>query len=127
MATRRGVLPWYLLMAGVLALIGPRARAQGPTIDTPDIQSPGAGKSPFGRTPGAGGSGPQGPPESVLDGRPGRGAAKGTPPSISPPGFPPAGLFSQQGVARTRDIPAAVIPAAGPLSIPPTEEDPGPP
>ena len=29
-------------------------------------------------------------------------------------------------MARTPDIPAATIPAAGPLSIPPTEEDPGP-
>ena len=38
-----------------------------------------------------------------------------------------AGLFAQQGVAPTPNIPAATIPASGPLAVPPTEEDQGPP
>ena len=37
-----------------------------------------------------------------------------------------ASLFSQGGVARTVDQPAASIPAGGPLGVPITEEDPGP-
>src|SRR5690348_4306037 len=126
MATRRGVIPRLLLTTGLVALGGSAARAQGPTIDTPDIQAPGSGASPFGKTPGAGGAGPQGPPDSLLGGRVGPSTAKGIPTSISSPGLSAAGLFARQGVAPTRDIPAAVIPAAGPLSMPPTEEDPGP-
>jgi outer membrane protein, heavy metal efflux system len=126
MATRRRVLPWFLLVTGAMALSSSTAQAQGPTIDTSDSNSPGGGKSPFGRTPGAGGAGPAPPADSILGGRLGPGAAKGIPTSISNPGMTAASLFSQQGVARTVDIPAANIPAAGPLSMPPTEEDPGP-
>jgi cobalt-zinc-cadmium efflux system outer membrane protein len=126
MATRRRALPWYLLVTGAVALSQSTARAQGPTIDTPDLTSPGSGASPFGKTPGAGGAGPAGPPDSLLGGRAGPSFPKGIPTSISTPGMMAAGLFSQQGVARPADIPAATIPAAGPLAMPPTEEDPGP-
>src|SRR5690348_3213743 len=126
MATGRRVLPWLLLVTGAMALSPSTAQAQAPTIDTPDISSPGSGKSPFGKTPGAGGAGPQGPLDSLLGGRAGPSFPKGIPTSISTPGMMAAGLFSRQGVARPADIPAASIPAAGPLSMPPTEEDPGP-
>lgn len=118
--------PWVWLMAGAVGLVGSTAGAQGPTIDTPDFRSPGSGASPFGKTPGGGGAGPQTGPESLLGGRAGPTTPKGIPTSISTPGMSAAGMFSQQGVARTPDLPAAAIPVAGPLSIPPNEEDQGP-
>src|SRR5579871_1996853 len=100
MATGRRALPWLLLVTGAMALSESTARGQGPTIDTPDITSPGSGQSPFGKTPGAGGAGPQGPPDSLLGGRAGPASAKGIPTSISTPGIMAASLFSRQGVAR---------------------------
>ena len=117
-----------LVITGIVFLCGAQARAQGPTIDTPDLGSPGSGRSPFGKTPGAGGAGPPSGNDSLLGGRPGPTSAKGIPTSISTPGMSfVSGLFSQQGVAPTANTPAAAIPASGPLALPPTEEDPGPP
>ena len=116
------------MIAGVMTLVGSRALAQGPTIDTPSLGSPGSGNSPFGKTPGGGGQGPGGPPDSLLGGRAGPTTPKGIPTSISTPGMSVAsGLFAQQGVAPTENNPSAKIPASGPLALPPTEEDPGPP
>ncbi len=127
MRTGNRGLPWILLTVGILCLDVRGVRAQGPTIDTPNLPSPGGGASPFGRVPGAGGSGTNGIPASLLGGRPGPATPKGISSAISTPGSTGAGLFSQQGVARTADKPAATIPGSGPLSLPPTEEDPGPP
>ncbi len=128
MRTRLRALSRVIVMTGVICLGGAQAWAQGPTIDTPDLGSPGAGTSPFGKTPGAGGSGPQGPPDSLLGGRAGPSSSKGVPTSISTPGMGiPSGLFSRQGVAATANNPSATIPVSGPLSVPPGEENPGPP
>lgn len=128
MSTRLRAIARMMVIAGVVYLGRAQARAQGPTIDTPDLRSPGGGSSPFGRTPGAGGAGPAGPPDSLLGGRPGPASAKGIPTSISTPGMNAASsLFAQQGVFPTANNPAATIPVSGPLSLPPTEENPGPP
>jgi cobalt-zinc-cadmium efflux system outer membrane protein len=128
MNTRLRVLSRTLVIAGVVCLGGAKAWAQGPTINTPDLGSPGSGGSPFGRTPGAGGAGPAGPPDSLLGGRAGPTAPKGGPTSISTPN---AGigtsLFANQGVAPTANNPSASIPNMGTLSIPIEEENPGPP
>ena len=126
MATRCRGFPWFLLVAGALGIWASTARGQAPTIDTPDVAPPGSGGSPFGKTPGAGGQGPPGPPDSLLGGRLGPGAAKGIPTSISNPGMSAAAMFTPSGISRTPNLPPATIPAAGPLSMPPTEEDPGP-
>ncbi len=128
MSTRLRALARLMLIVGVLGLGGDLALAQSPTIDTPDLVSPGSGRSPFGRIPGAGGSGPPSGNDSLLGGRAGPGSAKGISSSISTPGMNIAsGLFSQQGFKPTENTPAAAIPASGPLAVPPTEENPGPP
>ena len=104
-------MPRVLVIVGMLALGTTSARAQGPTIDTPNFSSPGSGSSPFGRTPGAGGAGTQGAPDSLLGGRAGPTSAKGIPTSISTPGmitgFNPSAL---QGVATTPNLPRPRIP-----------------
>ncbi len=121
------VLSRLLVIVGAFGLAGAQVRAQGPTIDIPDFKSPGSGISPFGKSPGSGGAGPASAPDSLLGGRVGPTSPKGIPTSISSPGMSFGGnVTALQGVARTPDLPAATIPAAGPLSIPPTEEDPGP-
>ena len=120
---------WIAVTVGIASLGGSDLRAQAPTIDTPDLGSPGSGRSPFGKVPGAGGSGPGfNNNDSLLGGRPGPASAKGISTSLSTPGmaFGP-NMFAQQGVAPTANTPAATIPASGPLALPPTEEDPGPP
>ena len=128
MATRLWALARNVVTAWVVCLGGVQVWAQGPTIDTPDAESPGSGKSPFGKVPGAGGSGPGSNNDSLLGGRPGPASFKGITSSISNPGMSMgSGLFARQGVAPTAELPAAKIPASGPLSVPPTEEDPGPP
>ena len=128
MATRFQAAVRMAAMAGVVAFLEGRAMAQGPTIDQPDLRAPGSGGSPFGRIPGAGGNTGSGPPDTLLGGRAGPTSAKGIPTSISNPGMSMnAGPFVTQGIAPTADKPAAAIPASGPLSVPPTEEDPGPP
>ena len=127
MISKRRGIPWALTVAGVLSLAGSRADAQGPTIDTPDVGSPGGGNSPFGRTPGAGGQGAPVGNDSLLGGRAGPTAPKGVPTSISNPNSGlGTSLFSRQGVAPTPDQAPATVPAAGALGFPPTEEDPGP-
>ena len=129
MKTRLRATIRIMVIAGFAALADSNARAQGPTIDTPDLKSPGSGSSPFGRTPGGGGQGPGGPPDSLLGGRAGPSSAKGIPTSISNPGSSMGlgGMFGIQGIAPTANTPAATIPASGALSVPPTEENPGPP
>ena len=126
MSTRLRVVARALIFAGMIGLFGTRAMAQGPTIDTPDLSAPGSGSSPFGRTPGAGGAGPAGPPDSLLGGRPGPTTPKGISTSISNPNSGMS-LFANQGVAPTPNNPAATVPVSGPLSLPPGEENPGPP
>jgi cobalt-zinc-cadmium efflux system outer membrane protein len=117
-----------MVITGVVCLGGAQAWAQGPTIDTSTLNSPGGGSSPFGKTPGAGGAGPQGPPDSLLGGRAGPSSAKGIPTSISTPGMGQgSSLFARQGLSPTADNPAASIPNMGTLSIPIDEENPGPP
>ena len=128
MRSRLRALARLMVVAGVVYHGGSQVWAQGPTIDTPDLGSPGSGSSPFGRTPGGGGAGPAGPPDSLLGGRPGPTSFKGITSAISSPGMNlGSSLFAQQGVSPTANLPAASIPASGPLSIPPTEENPGPP
>ncbi len=128
MRTRFRAFPRILVIVGAVGLIGAQARAQGPTIDTPDYTSPGSGLSPFGKSPGSGGAGPASAPDSLLGGRAGPTSPKGIPTSISTPGMAYGGnVTARQGLAATPDLPAATIPAAGPLSVPPTEEAPGPP
>jgi outer membrane protein, heavy metal efflux system len=127
MRTRLRAFAHMTVLAGVVGLGGDLALAQSPTIDTPDVVSPGSGRSPFGKTPGAGGSGPPSGNDSLLGGRAGPGSAKGISTSISTPGMSVAsGLFSQQGFKPIENTPAAAIPASGPLAVPPTEENPGP-
>ena len=119
-----------LVLLGIMSLVGPEASGQGPTIDPPELSSPGGGNSAFGRSPGTGGSGPSNSPEdTILGGRAGPTTPKGVPSSISTPGQQRSGfnVTAQPGLAPTLDQPPASIPAAGPLALPPTEEDPGPP
>jgi outer membrane protein, heavy metal efflux system len=127
MSTRYRASVRIALIAGVVTLGGARARAQGPTINTPTLGSPGAGGSLLGNAPGSGGAG-AGPPASILGGRPGASTAKGIPTTISSSSsVVMRSSLSLQGVAPTANNPSATIPVSGPLSLPPTEEDPGPP
>jgi outer membrane protein, heavy metal efflux system len=127
MNTRLRAFAWIAVIAGIISHGGIPAWAQGPTIDTSSLGSPGSGSSPFGKTPGGGGAGPPSGNDSLLGGRPGPTSAKGIPTSISTPGMAMgSSLFAQQGVAPTANTPAATIPASGPLAVPPTEENPGP-
>lgn len=124
------VRPGILTLLGVLALGGSWARAQGPTIDPPDLISPGGGNSTLGRAPGSGGAGPsQGPDDTILGGRAGPTTPKGVTSGISTPGQVRSGfgLTGQQGLRATPELAPAAIPAGGALAIPATEEDPGPP
>jgi cobalt-zinc-cadmium efflux system outer membrane protein len=128
MSTRIRAMARSMVIAGAVCFGGVQARAQGPTIDTSSLGSPGSGVSPFGRTPGAGGSGGAPQSESLLGGRAGPTTPKGISTAISNPGMGfGSRLFAQQGVAPTANNPAASIPVSGPLGLPPTEEDPGPP
>ena len=125
----RRVIPGALVLFGVLTLGGPRAKGQGPTIDTPDT-SPGGGISALGQSPGSGGSGASSNAnDSILGGRPGPTTPKGINTSISTPGQGRAGniMDQQSGFRATPDQAPATIPAAGPLALPPGEEDPGSP
>ena len=127
MKTRFRATIRIVVAAWIVILANAGAWAQGPTIDTPDLGSPGSGASPFGRTPGGGGAGPAGAPDSLLGGRAGPSSSKGVSTAISTPGMTMgSSLFAQQGVAPTANNPSAKIPASGALGLPPTEEDPGP-
>ena len=124
------VSPGVLILLGVLTLTTASAWGQGPTIDTPDLLSPGGGNSALGRSPGSGGSGSaNGPDDTLLGGRAGPTTPKGINTSISTPGQQRStfNVTERQGLAATPDQAPATIPAAGPLALPPTEEDPGPP
>ena len=124
------VAPGVLVVLGVLSLLGPSASGQGPTIDPPDLIIPGGGDSTLGRSPGSGGSGPSnGPEDTILGGRVGPTTPKGVSSSISTPGQQRSGfnVSGQPGLAPTLDRAPATIPVAGLLSLPPTDEDPGPP
>jgi len=128
MSTRTRTLVRIGLIAGVVTLGGARAWAQGPTINTPTLGSPGAGGSLLGDAPGSGGAGPAKPQTSLIGGRPGASSAKGISSAISSTNASAMrSLLPLQGVAPTVNNPSATIPASGPLSLPPTEEDPGPP
>ncbi len=123
------VIARAMVLFGVLILGGSWARGQGPTIDTPDLSSPGGGRSSLGQAPGSGGTAAgNNAPDSLLGGRPGPTTPKGIPTSISNPGQQSGmSINSQQGVRATPDQSPATIPVAGPLALPPTEENPGPP
>jgi len=89
------VVAGAMVLFGVLTLGGSRAKAQGPTIDTPDLTSPGGGSSSLGQAPGSGGAGPaSNANDSLLGGRPGpppppsRWGGGGRAPR-RPRGFPP--------------------------------------
>ena len=128
MRTRHRALARIAVVAGVVSLGGAQVRAQGPTINTASPGNPGSGSSPFGKTPGAGGGGTPSGNNSLLGGRAGPTTPKGISTSISRPNSAMGtSLFAQRGVAPTENTPAATIPASGPLGVPPTEEDPGPP
>jgi cobalt-zinc-cadmium efflux system outer membrane protein len=127
MSTRFRAFVRIAMIAGVVTLGGSRAWAQGPTINTPSLGSPGGGGSLLGTAPGSGGAPAASPTSSLLGGRAGAGSAKGIQSSISSSAaIVMRSSFSQQGIAPTANNPSAKIPASGPLSLPPTEEDPGP-
>ena len=123
------IAPGALVVMGVLSLANATTWAQGPTIDTPDLLSPGSGNSLLGKSPGSGGAiDNNGPPDTLLGGRAGPTTPKGVTTSISTPGQRSGlGLTGQQGIAATPDQPSVSVPASGPLALPPTDEDPGPP
>ncbi len=125
------VSPGVLILLGVLTLSSSWARGQGPTIDTPDLTSPGGGNSALGQAPGSGGQGSSnGPDGTLLGGRPGPTTPKGINSSISTPGQQRSGfgVTERQGIAETPNQAPATIPTAGGLlSVPPTQENPGPP
>ena len=128
MRTRHRALARIAVVAGVVSLGGAQVRAQGPTINTASPGNPGSDSSPFGKTPGAGGAGIPSGNNSLLGGRAGPTTPKGISTSISRPNSATGtSLFTQRGIAPTENTPAAIIPASGPLGLPPTEEDPGPP
>ena len=124
------VSPGVLTLLGALALGGSWARAQGPTIDTPDLVSPGGGGSTLGRAPGAGGAGSgDGQGDTLLGGRAGTSTPKGISSGISRPGQGRSAfsITGQQGFRATLNQAAATIPVGGSLGVPDAEEDPGPP
>ncbi len=129
MSTRFRVSVRIAVIAGVMTLVGAGAWAQGPTINSPSLgRAPGGAGSLLGNAPGSGGAGPTGPASTLLGGRPGASSAKGIQSSISSTNSAAIrSSLSQQGVAPTVNKPSATIPASGPLSLPPTEEDQGPP
>ena len=115
------------MVAGIVSL-GGYPMVVGPSADDRHARqlgrTRGADKSPFGKTPGAGGSGPMfNNYDSLLGGRAGAATPKGISSSISTPGMMGSNLFNRQGIARTVEAPAATIPASGSLALPPTEED----
>ncbi len=125
----RGPRPgWWA--AGILILAGNMpALAQGPTIDSSTLGTPGGGGSLLGTAPGSGGgsTGGSGDQGGILGGRAGATTPKGIPTSISTPGQNAGmSLANQRTSAPIADQPPAAIPVSGPLSIPPTQEDPGP-
>jgi outer membrane protein, heavy metal efflux system len=127
MSTRFRASVRIAMIAGVVTLAGSRAWAQGPTINSPSLRSPGGGGSLLGNVPGSGGAPAAAPPSTLLGGRAGAGSAKGIQTSISSSATSAMrSAFSQQGIAPIANNPSATIPASGPLSLPPTEEDPGP-
>ena len=118
------------IIGGVLSLgVGAGgALAQGPTINSPTLGTPGSGGSLLGTAPGSGGVGPSSTQASLLGGRPGPTTPKGIYTSIFSTSASVANSsFALQGVAPTANNPSATIPASGPLALPPTEENPGPP
>ena len=124
------IRPGALVLLGWLALGGSWARGQGPTIDTPDLVSPGGGNSTLGRSPGSGGAGPSsGPDDTLLGGRAGPTTPKGISSGISTPGQARSGfsLTAQQGLRAVEDQAPASIPTGGAFALPTDEEDPGPP
>ncbi len=129
MSMKYRVDPGMLVLLGVLSLVGTSAQGQGPTIDTPDLVSPGGGNSALGKSPGSGGAGTDsGPDQSILGGRAGPTNPKGVPSNISTPGQRSGfNITGQQGISAIPDQMPASIPVSGPLALPATEEDPGPP
>ena len=124
----RRVIPGALVLFGALTLGGSLAKGQSPTIDTPDVRSPGGAGSTLGPSPGSSGVGQDASGDTLLGGRPGPTSFKGITSGISTPGQQRAGAANDRaGITPTPDQAAASIPAAGPLALPPTEEDPGPP
>ena len=121
---------WGLAAIAIMALGGSRSLAQGPTIDAPDLPSPGSGGSLLGQSPGSGGGRlgtSPGTSDSILGGRPGATTPRNVPTSISTPGVAPGGNPTiLQRITPTPDLLPTPLPAAGPLAIPVGEEDPGP-
>jgi cobalt-zinc-cadmium efflux system outer membrane protein len=117
-----------LVIVGAIGLAANQAWAQGPTINTASPGNPGSGGSPFGPTPGAGGNGPPSGNTSLLGGSASPFTPKGVPTSITrSAGGMGLNVSVQRGIAPPPSNPVASVPASGPLAIPPTEEDPGPP
>jgi outer membrane protein, heavy metal efflux system len=134
MSTRLRALAQGTLVAGLTWLCGDQAWAQGPTINSPSpggsgaLGSPGGSNSPFGPAPGAGGNGAPSGNNSLLGGSASPFTPKGISSSITrSAGGTGLNTVVQRGIAPTPNLPAASIPASGPLALPPTVEDPGPP
>ena len=72
MGMKHRVIPGALVFWGLLILVDHSAQGQGPTIDAPDLVSPGSGSSTLGKSPGSGGSMfSNGPDDTILGGRAG--------------------------------------------------------
>ncbi|WP_240911488.1 TolC family protein [Paludisphaera soli] len=127
---RRHSIPyrWDLaaLLAVVLAVGASRAAAQGPTVDAQDSARVPSGTT-LGPLPGSGGTRGGAPADigTILGGRPGPSVPR-APTGITRPG-PGFGIRPTEGVTLPPALPFTEAPLYGPLSIPPSAEDEGPP
>ena len=120
-----------LLLVSVISVLGGRAMAQGPTVDTTVPVLPGAGDSLLGRAPGSGGGTFSNLPGAggIFGGRPGVSTPKGIPTSISTPGSGPGPTELQMPISSPQPAPVSpsTVPFYGTLEIPDAENDNGPP
>ena len=120
-----------LLLVSVILVLGGRAAAQGPTVDTTVPVLPGAGESLLGRAPGSGGGTFSNLPGAggIFGGRPGVSTPKGIPTSISNPGSGPGPTELQMPISSPQPAPVSptTTPFYGTLEIPDAENDNGPP
>jgi cobalt-zinc-cadmium efflux system outer membrane protein len=100
------------------AVVPHRADAQGPTIDSGEIRSPGTSEPLMGPAPGSGGGPAEGAPTDapILSGRPGT-AGPRVPASLSAPGGT-GEVIEESGIAAPRPSPLTEQPLYGSLALP---------
>lgn len=115
------------LFAVILAVTGPSAHAQSPTLPDP-LPEPGGGSSLLGPSPGASGSTFRESPggqEGILSGRPGPSVPR-VPTTVTRPGDPAPGSERRRGIDQPSHLSPMTLPLYGPLALPERDEG-GPP